>query len=171
MWKLWKLLVAWSKITKHCKQHFYNSTFTTGHDTMLRRIHWDATVGNRYQSPVPYHKKHRGSFLSMSHVRPVTGSGKRAAWRHWAAACLEGCSRGQHGCCWQQSERRALVEGGEIALATAVTHKQLLPYHLLKQLTSSQHFPNSERLPSTGFCSRKKNLRIWSYFAISHWFP
>ena len=46
------------QVTKQCKQLFYNCTFTAGRETMLRQTHWDATISDCRQSPVPYHKKH-----------------------------------------------------------------------------------------------------------------
>ena len=42
---------------------------------MWRQTHWDATVGNRRQSPAPYHRKHWGSkFCQCLMLRWVTGS-------------------------------------------------------------------------------------------------
>ena len=36
---------------------------------MSRQTHWDATVGNRRQSPAPYRRKHRAStFLPVPHA-------------------------------------------------------------------------------------------------------
>ena len=44
---------------------------------MSRQPHGDATVGNRRQSPAPYHRKHRGStFLQVPHAPTVTGRRK-----------------------------------------------------------------------------------------------
>ena len=49
---------------------------------MSRQPHGDATVGNRRQSPAPYHRKHRGStFLQVPHAPHVYGAprGRRGA--------------------------------------------------------------------------------------------
>ena len=47
-----------------------------GRETMSRQTHWDATVGNSRQSPVSYHRKHRGSlstFLPVPRAPPGCG--------------------------------------------------------------------------------------------------
>ena len=70
----------WSKSLwlNNVKQHFYNSIFTSGSEpeTMLRQTYWDATTGNRCQSPAPYHRKHWRTFLPVPHA--PSGYGARA---------------------------------------------------------------------------------------------
>ena len=57
---------------------------------MSRQPHWDATVGNRRQSPAPYHRIHRDA----SRPAHIPGDSNGAQWRrHWEA--LGGCLLGK----------------------------------------------------------------------------
>ena len=156
------------QITKHCKQH---GVFTAGREpeTILKQTHWDATMGYRRQSPAPYHRKHRGTFLPVPHclkLRPVTGCSEGGALRHWALTCWGRCCSGWRGYSVLQPWRGvpSRNEGGSIARAAAVTQKGLFPYHLqdtVKVFTATTPWGTRKELDSA------LEKRIWEFEAIS----
>ena len=105
---------------------------------MSRQPHGDATVGNRRQSPAPYHRKHRGStFLPVPHAphgygaprRRLGGTGRRLVGEA-AAADGEGMA-GREASDERGAARLARVEGR--------LQRGLFPYHPPDTVRSSQY--------------------------------
>ena len=72
---------------------------------MSRQPHGDATVGNRRQSPAPYHRKHRGStFLPVPHAPHGYGAPRRRRWEAQGGGLL-GRRRLRMARAWQAAKR------------------------------------------------------------------
>ena len=108
---------------------------------MSRQPHGDATVGNRRQSPAPYHRKHRGStFLEVPHAPTVKGRREGG-----------GARRG----------RRSEAQGGGLLGRRRRRMAKARPAVLLDGPKSGAHMMNVALSPSTTFstCCFVQRLR------------
>ena len=85
---------------------------------MLRQTHWDATVSNSSQSPVPYHRS--TGVVPFCQWLTLSQRSEGGAGRHWAAYWGGFCGDGKGTACSKASDERgalrlAWVQGGGIA--------------------------------------------------------